>query len=285
LADAEREIAVQRDELAHLSRVTTMGELSGSMAHELNQPLAAILNNAQAALGFLAKGPAALDDVREILEDIVDADKRAAEVIQRLRLLVTKGEVVHQRIAPGPIVHDVLRLMRGDLAKHGVVAREEIADDLPEIRGDRVQLQQVLINLIMNACDAMAAVPPADRQLTVRAELGFDRKAVRISVTDNGVGIPPDRLQKVFEPFVTTKPHGMGLGLAVCRTIVTAHGGRLFAAHADGGGTTFFLELQPAPTDEPPDGETQTATSPATRGGAKWARQDSNSIQKHREDG
>jgi C4-dicarboxylate-specific signal transduction histidine kinase len=249
LADAEREIAVQRDELAHLSRVTTLGVLSGSLAHELSQPLTAILSNAQAALTFLANGTANPGEVREILQDIVDDDKRATEVIRRLRLLFTKGEVVYQPLAPGEVVRDVLRIMQSDLARHRVVVREEIADDLPAVYGDRVQLQQVLINLIINACDAMAAVRPADRRLTVQAAFTPDANAVRLSVTDNGPGIPPERLLQVFEPFVTTKPHGMGLGLAVCRTIVMAHGGRLFASHADGGGATFVLELRPAVSD------------------------------------
>jgi C4-dicarboxylate-specific signal transduction histidine kinase len=243
LAEAEREIAVQRDELAHLSRVTMLGELSGSMAHELNQPLTAILSNAQAALNFLARGPADLDEVREILKDIVDADKRASEVIRRLRLLFRKGEVTHQLLSPGEVVRETLRLLRSDLTNHGVTVHQAIADDLPAIHGDRVQLQQVLINLVMNACDAMAAVSLGDRQLTVRAERAPDGGGVRLSVADSGPGIPQERLQQVFEPFVTTKPQGMGLGLAVCRTIAIAHGGRLFADHAEGGGAMFILDL------------------------------------------
>jgi signal transduction histidine kinase len=249
LADAEREIAVQRDELAHLSRVTTMGVLTGSMAHELAQPLTAILNNAEAALRFMTNGTADPGEVREILQDIVDDDRRATDVISRLRLLFTKGEVQYQRLAPGEVVRDVLRLLRGDLTKHGVVVREAVDDALPPVYGDRVQLQQVLINLVINACDAMRAARPAGRELTIRAALTPDRSAVRLSVTDNGPGLPPGRLEQVFEPFVTTKAHGMGLGLAVCRTIITAHGGRLFAEHADGGGARFVLELLAARSD------------------------------------
>jgi signal transduction histidine kinase len=243
LAEAEREIAKQRDELAHLSRVTMLGELSGSIAHELNQPLTAILSNAQAAL-LMIDTPVGMTEVREILQDIVDADKRAGEVIRRLRLLFTKGQTVYQRLAPAEVIHDVLRLMRNDLVSHGVVVRETIADNVPPVRGDRVQLQQVMINLVMNACHAMAAVSTADRQLTIRAQRGPDgEQGVLVSVTDRGPGIAPDRLEQVFEPFVTTKSTGMGLGLAVCRTIVTAHGGRLWAEGADGTGATFFLSL------------------------------------------
>jgi signal transduction histidine kinase len=249
LADAEREIAVQRDELAHLSRVTVLGELSGSIAHELNQPLSAIMSNAQAALHFLDQPATGLNDVREILKDIVDADRRASDVITRLRLLFTKGKVVYTPLPPAEVIREVQRLLRCDLLKHGVTVRELIADDLPAVRGDRVQLQQVLINLVRNACEAMSAVRPGDRRLTVRAERKPDGEGLLVSVTDNGSGITPEGMEQVFKPFFSTKPEGMGLGLAVCQTIVSAHGGRLWAEHADGGGTRFFLALPAADAD------------------------------------
>lgn len=174
----------------------------------------------------------------------LDADRRATEVIQRLRLLFTKGQVVQQQLAPAEVVREVLRLLWTDLRDHGVAARESIAKDLPDILGDRVQLQPVLINVIMNACDAMTAAAQAEPLVTVRVERTPDGTGVRISITDNGQGIAADRLEQVFEPFFTTKATGMGLGLAVCRTIVTAHGGRLWAEHVEGGGTTFFLDLR-----------------------------------------
>ena len=168
---AEAETLQQRSELAHLSRVTMLGELSGSMAHELNQPLTAILSNAQAAQRFLAHEDADLNEVRDILKDIVEQDNRAGEIIRRLRLLLKKGEVRHQPLDLNDVVQEVLKLIRSDLVNQSVVAHTELATDLPPVKGDRVQLQQVLLNLVMNACDAMNGNAPADRQLVVRTEL------------------------------------------------------------------------------------------------------------------
>jgi PAS domain S-box-containing protein len=246
---AEVEAAKHRNELAHLSRVTMLGELSGSLAHELNQPLTAILSNAQAAQRFLAHERPDLEEVRGSLKDIVDEDKRAGEVIYRLRMLFKKGEVEHQSLDVNELVTDVLKFLNSDLVNHMVAARTELAANLPRVRGDRVQLQQVLINLIVNACDAMTSLGTADRDLLVRTEHsqsgGADGRAsgVRISVCDHGSGIPPDQLDAVFEPFVTTKNHGMGLGLAVCRTIVSAHAGRLWATNNADRGASFHVAL------------------------------------------
>ncbi len=237
---SELEAERQRNELAHLSRVTMLGELSGSLAHELNQPLTSILSNAQAALRFLAHGND-LDEVREILKDIVEEDRHAGEVIRRLRLLLKKGEVHHEPLDVAEVVRDVLRLVRSDLVNQGVAAATELPSHLPAVRGDRVQLQQVLLNLVMNGCDAMAGTPAADRELVVRAEAA-DGDGVHVSVSDNGSGIPDDQTDRIFDPFFTTKEHGMGLGLAVCRTIIAAHGGRLWAAGNNGrrGATLHF---------------------------------------------
>ena len=163
---AEAKAIEQRAELAHLSRVTMLGELSGSLAHELNQPLTAILSNAQAAQRFLAHDDVDLDEVRDILTDIVDQDNRAGEVIHRLRLLLKKGEVQQQPLDVNNAVQEVLKLMRGDLLNHGVTTLTKLGPALPTIKGDRVQLQQVLLNLLMNACDAMNGNAPADRKLS-----------------------------------------------------------------------------------------------------------------------
>jgi two-component system, LuxR family, sensor kinase FixL len=239
---AELEVQQQRSELAHLSRVTILGELSGSLAHELNQPLAAILSNAQAALRFLAHENVNLNEVREILTDIVSEDKRAGEVIHRLRLLLKKGEGQHQPLDVNEVVLEVLKLVRSDLVNQGVTTHTELASDLPALSGDRVQLQQVLLNLVMNACDAMAAVGQGERQITLATEVTADG-AVQISVADSGIGITPDKLEKVFEPFFTTKLQGMGLGLAVCRTIMSAHGGRLWATNNSPQGAIFHFTL------------------------------------------
>jgi PAS domain S-box-containing protein len=239
---AEAETQRQRAELAHLSRVTMLGEMSGSMAHELNQPLTAILSNAQAAIRFLAHDPVDLDEVRDILKDIVEQDNRAGEVIRRLRLLFKKGEVQQQPLDLNDVVLEVLKLIRSDLVNQNVVAHTELAADLPPVKGDRVQLQQVLLNLVMNACDAMHGNAPAGRQLLVRTELCAD-KTVRVSVADCGLGLAPEKLEQVFMPFYTTKPHGLGLGLSVCRTIITAHGGNLWAANGEARGAVFCFAI------------------------------------------
>jgi PAS domain S-box-containing protein len=239
---AEADASQQRAELAHLSRVTMLGELSGSMAHELNQPLTAILSNAQAAIRFLAHDNIDLNEVRDILKDIVEQDNRAGEVIRRLRLLLKKGEVRQQPLDLNHLVQEVLKLIRSDLVNHSVVAHTELATDLPPVKGDRVQLQQVLLNLVMNACDAMNGNTPADRQLVVRTELCAD-KNVRVSVADGGAGLAPDKLEQVFMPFYTTKPHGLGLGLSVCRTIITAHGGNLWATNGEARGAVFYFTI------------------------------------------
>ncbi|HYH43794.1 MAG TPA: ATP-binding protein [Burkholderiales bacterium] len=238
----QSEALQQRNELTHLSRVAMLGELSGSIAHELNQPLAAILSNAQAALRFLAQGTGAFDEVRQILNDIVDQDKRAGELIRRLRILFKKGEIQLQPLSANDLVEDVLRLMRSELISRRVTASSDLAPLLPEVSGDPVQLQQVLLNLLINAADAapdgMAEVHPLVIR-TAQAESGD----VCISVTDRGRGIPTADLQLVFEPFMTTKSQGMGLGLTVCRTIMHAHRGRIWAENNPTGGATFHFSL------------------------------------------
>lgn len=239
---SELEIAQQRNELTHLSRVTMLGELSGSLAHELNQPLTAILSNAQAAQRFMARKDVDLDEVRAILADIVAADQRAGEVIRRLRSLLKKGEVHHQPLSVNDVVQDVLKLMRSDLVNRGVTAQVDLGGNLPLVQGDRIELQQVLLNLVVNACDAMAERASGTRQILICTKLADDA-SIQISVADRGPGIPPDMLEQVFTPFYTTKVHGMGLGLAVCRTIISAHGGKLWAQSRPDHGATFHLTL------------------------------------------
>ena len=240
---AEEKAQRQHQELAHLSRVSTVSELSGSLAHELNQPLAIILTNAQAAQRLLAQQPPDLAEAQEILADIVSEDQRAGEVIRRLRSLLKHGETSLQPLAANGIVEEVLQLSRNSLIGHGVTVHRTLAPNVPQIQGDHIQLQQVLLNLILNACDAMSANPPADRQLTVAT--AHRDGAVRISVSDTGCGLPPVA-ERIFQPFYTTKKHGLGLGLPICRSIVTAHKGRLWAEAGGGAGSpgaTFHLEL------------------------------------------
>ncbi len=251
---AEMELHAQRDELAHLSRVTTMSELSGSLAHELNQPLAIILTNAQAAQRLLAQSPPDLAEACDILADIVSEDQRAGEVIRRLRSLLKPGESHFQPLSVNETIEEVLHIARSDLIARGIIVHRALARNTPPVLADRIQLQQVLLNLILNACHAMTANPPGGQQLTLTTK-PQDGK-VRISVSDTGCGLPPDA-NRIFEPFYTTKNQGLGLGLPICRSIVTAHKGRLWAeANVAAGvsptttpsshGATFHVELPAA---------------------------------------
>lgn len=237
----ERAMARQRDELAHLSRVAMLGELSGSLAHELNQPLTAILSNAQAAQRFLAQTPPRVDKLAEILVDIVKSDHRAGAVIQRLRSLLRKEDAQRHPLDINEMVEESLHLMRSDLLNRHVTLSTELASSLPAVSGDRNQLQQVLLNFVINGCDAMEAMD-VDRRLLVRTRMTAQGN-VEVAVVDRGTGIPSADLERIFQPFVTSKPKGMGLGLAICRSIVEAHGGRLWAANNPDRGAALHCEL------------------------------------------
>ncbi len=227
-------------ELARVSRVSLLGELSASIAHELKQPLAAILSNAQASLRFLRNEPAEIDEVRAGLQDIVTEDQRAAEIISRMRALMKKGEAQMEPRDLNADIEQVLLLIRSDLVARKVRIIPELAEDLPLVRGDHIQLQQVVLNLVVNGCDAMQSMPSEERRLqiaTARYRIGM----VRISVADRGPGIAPDMVERIFEPFYSTKENGLGMGLAICRAIVEAHGGRLWAENnSDRGATVHF---------------------------------------------
>src|SRR5438105_1211454 len=240
---AELEAARQQQDLAHLARVTTLGELSCSLAHELTHPLTAILSNAQAAQRFLARDDADLDEVREILNDIVTQDQRAGEVIHRLRLLLKKGEPQKHcdDVDLNEVVRDVLKLMRNDLINQNVTVDTDLAQNLPRVTGDRVQLQQVLLNVVLNACEAIADYDSSERQLLIASK--SENGAVGVSVTDRGRGIPEGKLEQVFERFFTTKQEGMGLGLSICRTIINEHRGEIWGTNNAHCGATFHLSL------------------------------------------
>jgi two-component system sensor kinase FixL len=238
----EREATRQRDELAHLTRAAMLGELSGALAHELNQPLSAILTNAQTAQRLLRARPARAPDpvLDDILADIVADDRRAGEVIQRLRKWLRKEHAEFVSLAVNEIVLDALHLIRSELLHRGVDVHVELAGDLPMVDGDRILLQQVLLNFVINGCDAMKGLP-LPRLLRVRA---FEANGgIRVEVIDHGRGIPPPILSVMFEPFETTKPDGMGMGLAVCRTIVESHRGHVFARNVAEGGACVGFEL------------------------------------------
>jgi PAS domain S-box-containing protein len=239
---AEREAQEQRYILTHLGRVAILGELSGALAHELSQPLTAILSNAQAARRMLARAPVDLGEIDEILEDIASADRRAGEVIRRLRAMFRREESNRQLLDLNELAREVLDFARSDLLTRHVQVTTRLAAELPKVQADSVQIQQVLLNLIINGCEAMGDNDPSDRTLVVETTV-FDRDTVAISVLDNGSGIRADVLDQVFEPFVSTKKSGLGFGLTICRSIATAHGGQLWASNNETRGSAFRLLL------------------------------------------
>jgi PAS domain S-box-containing protein len=244
---AELNIAAQQRQLAHLNRVATMGELSGAIAHELSQPLTAILTNAQAARRLIAQDQPDLPEVRAALEDIVFNDKRAGVVIERLRALLKKDSSSFEPLDLNVVAREVLDLARSDLVARRVTVTTRLDPALGPVGGDRIQIQQVLLNLLLNAAEAMNTTALGDRQLLVmtRPKEGF----AELSVSDRGVGIPEDRLDAIFEPFVTFRDQGLGLGLAISRSIIVAHGGRITAENNPDGGSTFrcFLPISVMP--------------------------------------
>jgi PAS domain S-box-containing protein len=242
---AELEIQEQRRVLAHLGRVSLVGELSIALAHELNQPLAAILANARAARRFLGKNPPEIERLPEILDSIVYDDRRAADVITRVHALLRKEEVAPEAMDVNEVIDDVIRIVRADLITRGIALSTRLSRNLPPIAADRIQLQQVLLNLVLNASDAMRGMSQRARLLILASSLDDDG-AVRVGVSDSGPGVPADQLERIFEPFVTSKPGGLGLGLAICRSIVGAHEGRLWAANNVAGGATFAFAIPAA---------------------------------------
>lgn len=239
---AESELLRLRQELGHLNRVATIGELTTSLAHELNQPLSAILSNAQAAQRVLKTDPMNLGEVTEILKDIVDDDKRAGAVIHRLHGLLRKGDVEFTDLDVNELVGEVARLVGGDVARRHVSLRLELAPRLPRVRGDRVQLQQVVLNLVLNGLDAMQESAFGGRALVLRT--GQEGPAaVRIAVRDFGVGIDETDRDHIFEAFYTTKSAGLGMGLAIAHSIVEVHGGRLEAENNPDGGATISFTI------------------------------------------
>jgi PAS domain S-box-containing protein len=232
-------------ELAHVTRLTTMGELAASIAHEINQPLGAIVNNSNVGLRLVNGTRELPKEFREILSDIVHDANRTSAIVARIRALAKKSIPEKTSLQLGDVVADVLMLAQGKLAERRIEVRTELDDDLPQVAGDRVQLQQVLLNLVMNGVEAMSGVQDERLILTIgvqRDELA-GRPAIRITVRDLGCGFRPEDSERLFESFYTTKSHGMGLGLWISRSIVEAHGGRLWATLNDGPGATFSCAL------------------------------------------
>jgi two-component system, LuxR family, sensor kinase FixL len=238
---AEVETQRMREELTRVGRVTTLGQLTAALAHEVNQPLTGILANAQAACRFLAKEQPDLDEVRAILDDIVADDRRASDVVHRLRSMLKRRDPERTSIDVNQLVRDVARFLHSDAMLRNASLVQDLEAEVPPIRGDLVQLQQVLVNLVLNGLDAMKHLPPERRRLIVKTE--HKDEAVCIAVRDFGTGLPASGSDRLFEPFYTTKPEGMGIGLSIARSIVEAHGGRLWAANNEDQGATFFCTL------------------------------------------
>jgi PAS domain S-box-containing protein len=238
----EVQLREQRVELAHVARISTMGELSASLAHELNQPLTAILSNAQAALRFLSSKPADIEEVHEILQDIVEDNRRAGEVIRRMRALVKKEGIEFASLDFTGLIREVVALVHSDAILQNTKISLRLKDDLPTVLGDKVQLQQVVLNLLLNAFDAMKGYSPLEREVEVHVE-PYGAKMIKVAVSDRGTGLSLDKLDKIFEPFYTTKGEGLGMGLSICRSIIEAHGGNLWAENNPDRGATFYFTV------------------------------------------
>jgi PAS domain S-box-containing protein len=234
-------------ELAHANRVATMGQLTASIAHEVKQPIAATVSNAQAALRWLGRQPPVLEEVRQALTSIAKDGIRAGDVVGRIRDLIKKAPPREDRLDVNRAIREVIELTRGEAFKNGVSVQTELVDGLPLIQGDRVQLQQVMLNLMINAVEAMSGVNHGPRELLISTGKS-DTGGVCVAVRDSGPGLTPAALERLFEPFYTTKPRGLGLGLSICRSIIEAHGGRLWASANAPRGAVFQFMLPAHPT-------------------------------------
>jgi C4-dicarboxylate-specific signal transduction histidine kinase len=238
---AELQARELRDELAHVGRVTTLAALTGSLAHEINQPLAAVMTNAQAARRLMAAPVPDLAELRAALADIVADNQRAAEVVKRLRSLLRKDTSEYAPVDVNDSIGEIIKVLQGDIASRRIALDVELAPDLPPVLGDRVQLQQVTLNLLMNAFEALERDDRSVKPVQIRTALADGM--ITVEVEDDGVGLTDEQLPRMFEPFYTTKPDGMGLGLAICQTILSAHDGSVDVSRNPGRGTTFSFSL------------------------------------------
>jgi PAS domain S-box-containing protein len=246
---AEAALRTVQSELAHVTRVTTLGELTASIAHEVNQPLAAIVSNGGACLRWLARDTPEHDEARAAVERMINEGNRAAEVIRRVRVLAKKTDALPAPLPINEVIDEVGLLLQHEVFNHRASLRLELAPELPLVLVDRVQLQQVIINLVMNGMEAMTTVSDRPRELKIRSQREAD--AVLVAVQDSGVGIDPEHVDRLFNAFFTTKPSGMGMGLSICRSIIEAHGGKLWASRNAGAGATFQFTLPVSPEHAP----------------------------------
>jgi C4-dicarboxylate-specific signal transduction histidine kinase len=238
---AEEALREARADLAHVNRVTTMGELTASLAHEVNQPIAAAVTNANTCLRWLTRDQPDLEEAREAAMRIVKDGTRAAEIVSRIRLLFKKGTSEREQVDVNEIIREMIVLLRGEATRYKISVQTELATDLPEVLGDRVQLQQVMMNLIMNSIDAMKGVDGI-REVAIQSQRAEDGHLM-VSVNDTGVGLPAQEASQIFNAFFTTKPDGTGMGLSISRSIVESHGGRLWAACNAPRGASFHFTL------------------------------------------
>ncbi len=244
---AEEALQQVQTELAHVTRVMTLGELTASIAHEVNQPLAAIVTNGNACLRWLGGAQPNFAEARQAVERIIKDSYRASDVIARIRTLVKKAPPRNDLVDINEVIHEVLALAQSETRRNHVVLRRELADDLPAVLGDRVQLQQVILNLIMNGLEAIAKSREGERMLLVSSGKDESNNVI-LAVRDSGEGLDPANFERVFDAFYTTKPDGMGMGLAISRTIIESHGGRLWASSNSPRGAVFQFSL-PAASD------------------------------------
>jgi PAS domain S-box-containing protein len=246
LKNAEEQLRASRRELTAVTRQTTMGEMTASIAHEINQPLAAIVTRANTGLQWLTNPEPDLDKVRAILRAIVNDGYRASEVIASIRSMFGKGHSEKSAVSVTAILGDVLALIYEEFERHQIMVKDEMLHELPQVMAERVQLQQVFLNLFMNAIDAMSSVMDRVRVLTIKSTLG-ESDCVLITLEDSGAGIDPSHMERIFDAFFTTKSDGMGMGLSICRSIIEAHGGQLSAKCGDPHGSVFQIVLPAVP--------------------------------------
>jgi C4-dicarboxylate-specific signal transduction histidine kinase len=240
-ARAQEALRLAQSDLAHVNRVTTMGELTASLAHEVNQPIAAAVTDANTCLRWLARDQPDLEEAREAASRMVKDATRAAEIISRIRLVFKKGTPQRELVDVNEVIREMIVLLRNEASRYSITVRTELGADLPQVMGDRVQLQQVMMNLMMNSIDAMKAVE-GTRDLAVQSQRAKDEQLM-VSVSDTGMGLPPQQADQIFKAFFTTKVHGTGMGLRISRSIVESHGGRLWAADNSPRGASFCFTL------------------------------------------
>jgi C4-dicarboxylate-specific signal transduction histidine kinase len=239
---AEEALRQAQAALAHVTRVMTVAEIAASIGHELNQPLSAIVMSGSAGRRLLLADPPKVAEAREAMERIVKDGRRAGDVIDRIRLLLRKGEPKKEPLDLNEVIHETLTLTRHELAQHQIAIQTDLSVNLPRVVGDRVQLQQVLVNLMLNGADAMSAIADRPRLLTLRSRTNGSGGIV-MDVADTGIGLAAASRDRMFDAFFSTKPHGLGMGLSISRSIIEAHGGQLWATANDGPGATLHFTI------------------------------------------